>query len=374
MREGTGGAGKGRYRIELPDNGNDDNSNGDFDVLDKTVIVGKGPGRTKVDGQDGHRVFAFLGFDARTLQNLTVMRGASSQIGGGIFIGPSDATIRNVVVRDSTTSAAGGGIFSVSPKLELDRVRVRDNQAGTRGGGVELGVSVADVTASIRNSTISGNTAINGAGLAIDENDATSFDNQMSATLTNSKIAGNVATGVGGGIASEASELTIKRSTISMNDAEEGAGIDLRPAFTNAPGARVTRISSSTIGPANSAGFKAGGILVDGNHFSGANTGGDPELHLTNSTVAENLADDDAGGIMGDNLATVDVENSSIGFNTANADNVGTGVAGGVYQHSNANFSVDDSIIAHNVLGQGGAIPTAPPPRSSAAPATRSAR
>ena len=53
------------------------------------------------------------------------MRGASSQIGGGIFIGPSDATIRNVVVRDSTNVRSRRvASSSVSPKLELDRVRV----------------------------------------------------------------------------------------------------------------------------------------------------------------------------------------------------------------------------------------------------------
>jgi CSLREA domain-containing protein len=349
--------GRGRYRMELPDNGNDDNGNGDFDVLNSTLIAGSGPKKTIVDGQGIDRVFSFLTFDARTLTNLTITGGADST-GGGIIIGPSDATIRNVTIRGNTATGSGGGLYSVSPDLELDHVRLRDNEAGARGGGAALGVSIADVNASIRDSKVAGNDATDGAGIAMDETDELGAPNKLAVTVARSTIEQNIATRAGGGIASEASELTITRSTIAANTASEGGGIDLRPAVMGASSdPRVTRIRSSTIGPANDATNKAGGIMVDGIHFTGANLGGDPELHLANSTVALNSADNEAGGIMGDNLATVDVGNSSIGFNKANDDNIGIAVAGGVYQHSNANFSVDDSIIAHNEVGQGGTNP-----------------
>jgi hypothetical protein len=61
--------------------------------------------------------------------------------------------------------------------------------------------------------------------------------------------------------------------------------------------------------------------------------------------------------VLGDNESKIEMDSSSIGYNTANFDNVGTAVAGGVYQHSNANFSIDDSVLANNAVGQGGDDP-----------------
>ena len=146
--------------------------------------------------------------------------------------------------------------------------------------------------------------------------------------------------------------LDIKRTTISGNTGLEGGGIDLRPG----PELPVTKLRYSTVS-GNSATNKAGGIIVDGNPFTGSDYPDEPDLQVENSTIAGNGAANDAGGVIGDNEAKLDFESSSIGFNTANADNVGTASGGGIFQHSNASFSVDDSVLVSNTLGQGGSDP-----------------
>ena len=146
--------------------------------------------------------------------------------------------------------------------------------------------------------------------------------------------------------------LIVKKTTISSNTAAEGAGIDLRPG----PELPITKIQASTIS-GNTATNKAGGILADGNPYTGSDYPDEPDVRVLNSTIAGNTADNDAGGVLADNEAIVDIDSSSIGYNTANFDQTGTAVAGGVYQHSNANFSVDDSVLAHNAVGQGGDDP-----------------
>ncbi len=229
------------------------------------------------------------------------------------LVGSGGGYLRGLTITKGATSGQqqGAGILALEGALTLDGVVVSGNASNNAGGGLFL------------------------------------FDSPT--TIKNSRITGNQAA-VGGGIESQAPLVRILRSTVSGNTAAEGAGIDLRPSQTTVP---VTKITASTIS-GNSATNKGGGILADGILYTGANHLEDPELHVFNSTIAGNLANNDAGGVMADNLATVDIENSSIGFNRANEDQVGTAVAGGVFQHSGAIFNVDNSILAGNEVGQGG--------------------
>jgi CSLREA domain-containing protein len=178
-------------------------------------------------------------------------------------------------------------------------------------------------------------------------------------TLTNVVVKGNEASFSGGGIWSDAASLTIKKSTITRNDASEGAGIDLRPGFSETP---VTQIRSSTIS-LNHANAKAAGVLADG--VGNGSATWVPLVTLENSTVARNTAVDPVGdggtraggGIMADNGATVALDNSTVTHNQAGelAEN---GVGGGIYQHSNAGFALGDSVIAQNSVGLNGMLGT----------------
>ncbi len=344
--------GRGRYRMEIPGNGNDDNATGDFDIVDEVKILGRGAKRTTVDGVGIDRVFSLLTFSPHSLEGMTIRGGsAAGSVGGGVFIGPSDATFRDLVVKDNTATH-GAGISSVSTDLRIIRSTLKNNLADGRGGALRLRSGVQVPEASIVASTIENNSAASGGGIDVDSTNESIFTEEPRLTISKSSISSNTSSGPGGGIASSAASLRIKKTSIVANTALEGGGIDLRPG----PELPVTTIEASTIS-GNEATNKAGGILADGNPFSGADYPDEPDLSVLNSTIAGNSANNDAGGVMGDNEAKVDIKNSSIGYNVANFDNIGGAVAGGVYQHSNATFSINDSVLASNSVGQGGDDP-----------------
>ena len=220
---------------------------------------------------------------------------------------------------------------------EDDTFRLQDltltgGEAPSYGGAVIVGdgdsLSLSQVVAFDNRAPTAG-----GAVAALDES---------SLTVRGSVLQANIAD-YGGGIEFSGKKLVVKRSTVAANLADEGGGLDLRPGAVTP----LTRISASTIVD-NVAINKAAGILADGLPFSGPDPAANPDVKIRNSTIALNRASNDAGGVMGDNLAKVDIANSSIGYNRANFGGDGTAVAGGVYQHSNAAFSINDSVIAHN--------------------------
>jgi len=130
--------------------GNDNNSSGDLDIGNTTIVEGKltieGNGAT-INGGAIDRVLHVLAGADLTIRNLTVMNGkvGASTDGGGIWIVSGKVTID------------GSTIGGVAPNI---------NEAGQYGGGIRVEGSSSDVT--ITNSTISGNKAINnGGGISI---------------------------------------------------------------------------------------------------------------------------------------------------------------------------------------------------------------
>lgn len=303
--------GKGTYEMAIPGVGS---NFGSFDIVYETTIRGSGKSATTIDANGLDAVVSVWG----NFQDGETMKLDSLTLTGG-DAGPSPAAL--------------GGAINANDEdpLILSRTRLTDNSAGGAGGALFASNS-PKVT--VTRSVISGNHAPNGGGIA-------AFGT-TSMTVTRSKISENTAD-FGGGIASTASELLVKKSTVASNTGGEGGGFDLRPTAA----LPVTRISSSTIFD-NTATNKGGAMLADGLPHGGPDLAEDPEVHITNSTIASNQANNDGGGVIGDNLATVEIDSSSIGFNQANADNTGTAVGGGILQHGNASFSVDDSVLVSN--------------------------
>jgi hypothetical protein len=264
--------------------------NGIIPLSGRTVVRGAGMTRTTIDGNDLHGIFAALS-------------------GGG--------TLRDLKLFDGRANPGfpgdGGAVRADAGKTVLDSVLLDGNE-GTHGGAIFVGEGAEVI---IKRSVVQGSLAQ-----------------------------------FGGAIESQG-QLRIERSTLVGNESYspgEGGAIDLRPAATPT----VTRIISSTI-ISNLGRGKGGAILADGNPYVGnPDEAEEPQLFIVNSTVAFNRSNGDAGGILGDNGALVDIENSSIGFNKANDDDTGGAVAGGLYQHSGATFNVDDSVIVNNDVGQGG--------------------
>jgi len=158
---------------------------------------------------------------------LTV-RGAGSSvlhIGSGKVIVVSGVTVTG-------GSSNGGGILNQGT-LTLNDVTIRDNTAGdaTNGGGTGAGLwNYIGAHLTIRRSTISDNTAI--GNLGYNPSRGGGIANYGTATLINSTISGNSANeGSGGGISNSlpGSTLTIKNATVSANASPGtfgGGGID----------------------------------------------------------------------------------------------------------------------------------------------------
>jgi CSLREA domain-containing protein len=218
---------KGHYKLSLPDGGNDDNSDGDLDVVDEVKIVGAGPHKTSIDAQQVSNVIAFLTFSSHSLSGVTVKGGSSpTGEGGGISVGPSRLELNHVRVTGNTAQY-GGGISGVATPLIITNSTVDHNSATAGGGGVDVAPgAVAIPKTVIKNSTFTQNTAAEGGALV---NDGTSrfggFDDKPGhLVMSNSTAVLNSATGNGGGIATAAGSTTsILNTSLALNESDSDA-------------------------------------------------------------------------------------------------------------------------------------------------------
>ncbi|MFI3163085.1 MAG: right-handed parallel beta-helix repeat-containing protein [Bacillota bacterium] len=151
---------------------------------------------TTIAGNSSSGVFAYNGASVY-IENATISGNASTTYGGGVHI--QNAT--NVTIKNSTIS----------------------NNSAENGGGVYI---ASTETAKLSGNTISGNSAENGGGVYIDAT-ATATE---TATLSGNTISGNTATTYGGGVyidatATATETATLSGNTISGNSAENGGGV-----------------------------------------------------------------------------------------------------------------------------------------------------
>jgi predicted outer membrane repeat protein len=352
----------GIHRLALPGADNS-NAGGDFDVTGSTLFQGAGADATVIDGQQLDRVFDVLGTAPGsiqvTFQGLTIRNGlADAGGGGGIRVGNADLVVQDCAVTGNRTSGVGGGISNAAlpgtGNVTLVRTTVNRNVAAGQGGGIKAS------TASLTNSTVSGNHGDDGGGIEAD-----------TANLTNSTVSGNLAGEFGGGI--HAGTLTLTNSTVTGNRANDSGGglavgeatltdstVSGNSAFDGAGGisAGTVTLTRSTVS-GNSAGGDGGGILastvtligttVSGNH-AGRNGGGidATTATLTNSTVSGNTAISGNGG--GIDAVALTLVNVTVADNSAHT-------GGGVFLANGGTSSVRNTIIAENLVDFGGAGP-----------------
>jgi len=149
-----------------------------------------------------------------------ILSDSSARHGGGIYVGGGSLTISSSTLSGSSD---GSGIYMGGGSLLMTDSTVSGNLAGESGGGVFLNTNA---TATVKNSTVSGNSArgqFGGGG---------GFFNHGNLTITQSTISGNSTTafrpdaGVdGGGGIYNFGVLTVTASTISANTAYHGGGI-----------------------------------------------------------------------------------------------------------------------------------------------------
>src|SRR5262249_34597252 len=148
-------------------------------------------------------------------------------------VSATGVTIDGVVIQNGATSKGNGGgiVVNKNAVLTLSRSTVRNNTA-SQGAGVEV-----DGTATIKESTFSGNTASGKGGGVYTAN---------AATITNSTFDGNSANG-GGGIASPGT-TNVNASTIVNNNSNNsnGGGLYRNGGTFNVQGSIVASNNAGT--------------------------------------------------------------------------------------------------------------------------------
>ena len=215
-----------------------------------------------------------------TIEGSTITGNESTGNGGAIQAQGSYLEITESELADNTATVNGGAVNADKyTSLDLDAAVVRGNTSGGSGGGISFGggpgVKYGDLApaTTITNSTIAGNEAGNGGGVAVFQIGA---DNSVAVDRTT--VSGNSASGNGGGLnvtGTANGELGIVDSTISGNVAA-GRGGGAAVGADSAPvGPEPVSFDNSTVA-ANSANVSAGGGIYLGRFDS------DPSAYVEN--------------------------------------------------------------------------------------------
>ncbi|WP_018220401.1 hypothetical protein [Salinispora pacifica] len=269
-----------QFRIFTVDSG------GDL-ILNHLKIIG---GQTTTAGTDGGGILVNAG-GGLTVSHSVVTRNIAGGNGGGIA-NNGTTTVKRSIVSRNTAPLEGGGIYNTGA-LTVNGSEVKAN-TGTLGGG---GVASTAGTVDVSKCSISGNWSDQGAGLFIVDGGIGS--------VTGAHIKNNSAADAGGGIFL-LGQLTMQKVVLAGNTAETGAGLIVDEEST----ADITgsRIVDNTAGAQGGGIYNAGMTTLNGTKLDGnqADTGGGVQnlaaatLTFFASTVTDNLAVTDGGGIVND--------------------------------------------------------------------------
>ncbi|MBZ4193557.1 MAG: right-handed parallel beta-helix repeat-containing protein [Candidatus Contendobacter sp.] len=184
----------------------------------------------KANGSDGGGIYNADSTSIATLTNSTLSSNSAYGNGGGIYNKGSTST---VTVTSSTLSgnlangsgagggAGGGGILNEGKALIVINSTLSGNSAINGWGGGILNFSGA---LTVTNSTLSGNLASSQSGGGI-------YNEGGSVTVTDSTLTGNSALNNGGGIRAAGGTLGVNNSLVAGNKASGGASVSV-----NVPG------------------------------------------------------------------------------------------------------------------------------------------
>jgi CSLREA domain-containing protein len=150
--------GAGEYVLSIAGTGENASLTGDLDILNSVTIEGFGQAIVNADSID--RVFHLMGTITTKLNGLTITGGNPGNSGGGGVVVSGTASITNSTI--SGNSAGSGGGVVVSGIASIINSTISGNSAGS--GGLGGGFFVTGI-ATIINSTISGNSAYHGGGV-----------------------------------------------------------------------------------------------------------------------------------------------------------------------------------------------------------------
>ncbi len=354
----------------------DENSNrtGDLDIISDLIIRGYGREVVFVDAgalNDGDnptpdRVFHVREAGRAVIEKLTVTGGRLSSnresefLACGGILNDGQLTLRESLVQNYN----GAGVYQVTiedqnpnPPQMLIENTIIDGTGSDENHTVLHGLFVGSGIVTLDNTTIQNNKSVlnagsgsrgRGMGMHIAGN---AVVNVLTSTITNNRADGKDSTGGGiyiNSINNITTTVTLRNSTISNNQAENGGGIYTTYGGNNTRRNIDLQIYESTIS-GNEARYPE--APDDEGLGGGIYHGVRSRLLLQNSTVSSNLANYHGGGIyVADELNPVSIENSTIAFNLANRDLGDDGDGGGIYVDGSGNIEKPTVYMARTIL------------------------
>jgi CSLREA domain-containing protein len=265
-----------------------------------------------------------------TLTDSTVSDNTAQSDGGGIYSPSADVTLTLTgctVSGNASTKSDGGGMYARG-NLTLIECTFSDNSA-TYGGAVVSRGSMTAIGCTLKSSSSGGAIQTFGTATftncAVSGNSGVGIKNSGTATLWNCTVANNTAAD-GGGI-SNSGTVSLTDCTVANNTATSGGGGGLFSTGT------LTMTNCTVSGNTADIG---GGIL---------NRGG--TLALTNCTLYGNASSFGGGGIstFGYDSSKVTLTNCTLYGNKSTRT-----PGGGIYSFTGT-FTLNNTIVAGNVLG-----------------------
>ena len=290
---------------------------GQLSITQNLDIEGPGASQLAISGNSAVRVFAVNGGVNLTLAGLTIENGLADQGAGIDNLGSltlnNDVLSGNEALGDTGTTGIGGGLFNeAGAGLSVTNCTFTNNSAvGNVGRGWGGGI-VNEGSASVSDSTFTGNTSTGG-----------SLPEQPDLTA---------GVGFGGGVASIfSSSLTVSNTTFTGNQAIDGLG-------GNAGGGAIASALNSSLRVSNST-FNANEALAKSTQaLGGAIRGGlDATFSVSNCSFTGNQAvgfTEGDGGAISNEGETASITNSTFSDNQAVGTGPGARTFGGAIENS----------------------------------------
>ena len=263
------------------------------------------------------------------------------------FQGTGDVTVSGFSLTKNRIFTANQGKFT------MNDVSISDSYAGYGGALYAANSSDLVISGSHFENNESGNGNKGGAVYAV---------NNGKVTITDTEIIDNNAqpNGFGGGIlvGAQATSFSLTSSVVTGNSAQNGGGMDIRTAGTITIADSV--ISSNTAaGDGGGADIPVSGgqvtidrTTIDGNTSNGYGGGLSMSraIVMTNSTVSNNDAGYEGGGVRVVDISQATFNNTTISGNSSTED------GGGLYFYNVANVTMNQTTISNNSAANGGGI------------------
>jgi len=340
----------GRVALTIGETGELGDAGGDLDITDDLTIIGAGPDAAIIDAGDQFRIFDVHSNTYLTLQGVTLThgRGGVDDQGGGIRSELGHVRLVDVALtHNSVPQRSGGAIYAKGGTLDIVGAQFQFNSAENGGGGC---IYAIDGSVTIEDAVIANCRAEYGGAIA----------NFGEMTITNSSVTQSVATTIGGGIDHEGDEaLRIVRSVISADEAAYGGGISAGAGSVVVQETTIIgNVSSASGGCINLGGSATLNIidstLVGCRADSGAGLAhrGSGLLTVSGSSFRGNVAEQMGGAVWTQGQASI--RTSDITGNVAL-----NWFGGGIAVTDGGSLTLDASTVADNVAeSDGGGIAT----------------